>query len=43
MKRNKLIFIIVFLVFLAAVIGFTIDMNSKTTPPWEKKKPAPTE
>lgn len=37
-QRNRRIFIISFLVFLAVVIGFTIDMANRTTAPWNKKK-----
>lgn len=37
-QKNKKIFIAVFFVFLAIVIGVTIDMASRTTAPWNKKK-----
>lgn len=38
MNKQKKIFVIIALLFVAAVIGITVDMMSKTTAPWEKKK-----
>jgi hypothetical protein len=37
-NRNRRIFIIVFIVFTAIVILFAIDMASRTTAPWNKKR-----
>ncbi|AYQ33325.1 hypothetical protein [Runella sp. SP2] len=38
MNRNRKIFIIVSIVFIAIFIGVAIDMASRTTAPWNKKK-----
>lgn len=38
MKRNKMIFVISFMLFVGVVIYFTIDMANRTSPPWERKK-----
>lgn len=38
MNRNRRLFIIVFIVFTAIVILFTIDMARRTTAPWNKKR-----
>ncbi len=35
---NRRIFIIVFVVFVLAVIAFAIDMGRRTTAPWNKPK-----
>jgi len=37
-NRNRRLFIIVFIVFTAIVILFTIDMARRTTAPWNKKR-----
>ncbi len=36
--RNRKLFIIVFIVFVLAVIGLAIDMARRTTAPWNKPK-----
>jgi len=38
MNRSKKIFAIVAILFTLVVIAFAVDMCSRTTPPWEKKK-----
>jgi hypothetical protein len=38
MNRNRRIFIIVFVVFTTIVALFAIDMASRTTAPWNKRK-----
>ncbi|MCK8495928.1 hypothetical protein M0L20_28945 [Spirosoma sp. RP8] len=38
MNRNRRIFIIVFITFTAIVIFFAIDMASRTTAPWNKRR-----
>ncbi|MBC8155824.1 MAG: hypothetical protein H7Z72_23285 [Bacteroidetes bacterium] len=38
MNRNRRIFIIVFIVFTAIVAFLAIDMASRTTAPWNRKK-----
>jgi hypothetical protein len=38
MNRNRRIFIIVFVVFTTVVALFAIDMASRTTAPWNKRK-----
>jgi len=38
MNRNRKIFIIVSVVFVAIVVFFAIDMARRTTAPWNKKK-----
>jgi hypothetical protein len=38
MTLSKKIFLIVAVLFTAVVIAFSLDMCSRTTPPWEKKK-----
>jgi hypothetical protein len=38
MPKNRKIFYIVFAVFLAIVIFVAVDMASRTTPPWKKRK-----
>jgi hypothetical protein len=38
MNRSKKIFLIVAVLFTLVVIAFALDMCSRTTPPWEKKK-----
>jgi hypothetical protein len=40
MNRNRRIFIIAFLAFLLLVILLTIDMASRTTAPWNRRKQA---
>jgi hypothetical protein len=40
MNRNRRIFIVVFLAFTLLVILLTIDMASRTTAPWNRKKQA---
>ena len=37
-ERNRRIFIIVFIVFTAIVALFAIDMASRTTAPWNKRR-----
>lgn len=37
-NRNRRIFVIVFIVFTLAVAIFAIDMASRTTAPWNKRK-----
>ncbi len=38
MNRNRKIFITVFIVFTVIVALFAIDMASRTTPPWNKRR-----
>ena len=38
MNRNRRIFIIVFVVFTTIVALFAIDMASRTTAPWNKRR-----
>ena len=38
MNRNRKIFIVVFIIFTAIVILFTIDMARRTTAPWNKRR-----
>lgn len=38
MNRNRKIFIIVSVIFIAIFVGIAIDMASRTTAPWNKKK-----
>lgn len=38
MNRNRRIFIIVFIVFTAVVALLAIDMASRTTAPWNKRR-----
>ncbi|HSZ72612.1 MAG TPA: hypothetical protein VK750_08035 [Cytophagaceae bacterium] len=38
MNRQKKIFAIVAVLFTLTVIAFALDMCSRTTPPWERKK-----
>ena len=38
MNRNRRIFIIVFVVFTTAVALLAIDMASRTTAPWNKRR-----
>ena len=38
MNRNRRIFIVVFVVFTTLVALLAIDMASRTTAPWNKKK-----
>jgi hypothetical protein len=38
MNRNRRIFIIVFVVFTAVVALLAIDMASRTTAPWNKRR-----
>jgi large-conductance mechanosensitive channel len=38
MKKNKLILVIVFFLFVGVMIFFTVDFMSRTTTPWERKK-----
>lgn len=40
MNRNRRIFIIVFLAFTLLVVMLTVDMASRTTAPWNRKKQA---
>lgn len=37
-NRNRRVFILVFLVFVLVVVIFAIDMASRTTAPWNKRK-----
>ncbi|WP_337044164.1 hypothetical protein [Emticicia sp. 17c] len=37
-NKNRLIFRIIFLLFLAIVIWFLYDLARQTTAPWNKKK-----
>lgn len=36
--REKKIFLIIALLFTLVMIGFGVDFNTKTSPPWNKKK-----
>jgi hypothetical protein len=38
MPKNRKIFYIFFAVFLCIVLYIAIDMGSRTTPPWKKRK-----
>ncbi len=38
MPKNRKIFYAVFAVFLAIVVFVAIDMATRTTPPWKKRK-----
>ncbi|MBD2754117.1 hypothetical protein [Spirosoma validum] len=38
MSRNRRIFIVVFIVFTAIVALLAIDMASRTTAPWNKRR-----
>ena len=38
MPRNRKIFLIVFAVFVLIVIIVAIDMGSRTTAPWKRRK-----
>lgn len=38
MNRNRRIFIIVFIAFTLIVVMLTVDMASRTTAPWNRKK-----
>jgi hypothetical protein len=38
MNRSKKIFVIVAVLFTLVVIAFALDMCSRTSPPWEKRK-----
>jgi hypothetical protein len=40
MNRNRRIFIIIFISFTLLVVMLTVDMASRTTAPWNKKKQA---
>ena len=40
MSRNQRIFAIVFIAFTLLVVMLTVDMASRTTAPWNKKKQA---
>ena len=40
MNRNRRIFIIVFIVFTTVVALLAIDMASRTTAPWNKRREA---
>jgi hypothetical protein len=40
MNRNRRIFIVVFIVFTAVVALLAIDMASRTTAPWNKRRQA---
>ena len=40
MNRQKKIFAVVAVLFTLVVIAFALDMCSRTTPPWERKKDA---
>lgn len=40
MNRNRRIFIIVFVIFTTAVALVAIDMASRTTAPWNKRREA---
>jgi|GEM_PF-4652951 len=37
MKNRKVLFIALFVIFLAIVIFFLFDMANRTTPRWKKK------
>jgi len=39
MKRSKLIFLILSILFLLAIILAALDMGRRTTPPWKKQAP----
>lgn len=38
MNRNRRIFIIIFIAFTLIVVMLTVDMASRTTAPWNRKK-----
>jgi antibiotic biosynthesis monooxygenase (ABM) superfamily enzyme len=38
MNRSKKIFIIISVLFILLMIYFTVDIFSRTTAPWKKKK-----
>ncbi|WP_428658126.1 hypothetical protein [Runella sp.] len=38
MNKNRKIFIIASIVFIAIVVFFAVDMARRTTAPWNKKK-----
>lgn len=38
MKPQKIILVVVFVLFVGIMILFTIDFMSRTTSPWERKK-----
>ena len=38
MNRNQRIFAIIFIAFVLIVIFITVDMASKTTAPWNRRK-----
>ena len=38
MPKNRKIFFAVFAIFLAIVVYVAVDMASRTTPPWKKRK-----
>ncbi len=40
MNRNRRIFIIIFIAFTLLVVMLTVDMASRTTAPWNRKKQA---
>ncbi|WP_166562808.1 hypothetical protein [Emticicia sp. CRIBPO] len=37
-NKNRLVFKIIFVLFLALVLFFLYDMSRQTTAPWNKKK-----
>lgn len=37
-NKNRKLFVVVFLIFLAAVLFFLYDLSRQTTAPWNKKK-----
>jgi hypothetical protein len=41
MPRNRIIFYIVFIVFVLGVILIAVDMGSRTTAPWKERKKNP--
>ena len=40
MNRNRRIFVVIFLAFTLLVVMLTVDMASRTTAPWKRKKQA---
>lgn len=38
MKPQKLILVVIFILFVGIMIFFTVDFMSRTTSPWDRKK-----
>ena len=39
-NRNRRIFVVIFLAFTLLIVMLTVDMASRTTAPWNRKKQA---